>query len=532
MLYDRQTNGELTRNLARLQRRKLAAASHQAGDDADLRRLVHDLQVHQIELEMQNRELRKTKVELESSRNRYADLYDFAPVGYVDFDHRGVVRQINLTGAELLGRVRSRVVGKPFTLYLSAAHAVRFCHHLRHCWKSGQKETAEIEVRVKNGAVPLQISTIAVESSETGERVCRSILVDVTQNQRAAEALRQSEERYRILTESMPQFVWTAWPDGRVDYVNAWFTQYTGLRIAEAPRNCWIDAVHPDDLRGLRGQQLAPGRETEPAQPDGRFRRASDGAYRWHLARLFALRDAKGALTKWIASAIDIDDRKRLEIERKETEAQIRAAHDQLEARVVERTAELAQAVSALEQEAVERKQAQDARDKLFRELVTAQEQERSRISRELHDEMGQHMAALLLGLKTLEVALKEKPQMQQLRDLQNLSDEIGKQIHRIAVELRPTALDDLGLHATLLNYLDEWSERFGITVDFHSGAVENERLPGELETTIYLIIQEGLTTVVKQAQATRLSLILLRKEDDVLTILEDNGKVFDADLV
>jgi signal transduction histidine kinase len=229
----------------------------------------------------------------------------------------------------------------------------------------------------------------------------------------------------------------------------------------------------------------------------------------------------------WICRTVLIDI-----TERRRAEAQLQIAREELEQRVAERTAELAEAISALQQEVVERKEAQEGRHRLFRELVTAQEEERRRISRELHDQMGQHLTALILGLKSIQGILQSETQLSLLRDLQNLTDDIGRQVHRIAFELRPTALDDLGLSSMLLNYMDEWSARFGIGVDFHSGGLDEERLPTEIETTIYRIVQEALTNVVKHAAATQLSLILVRGEDHLLAIIEDNGKGFEVDKI
>ena len=83
-----------------------------------------------------------------------------------------------------------------------------------------------------------------------------------------------------------------------------------------------------------------------------------------------------------------------------------------------------------------------------------------------------------------------------------------------------------------LANYLDDWSARFGVSVDFHPGPAEKERLPSEIETTIYRIVQEGLTNVLKHAEASHVSLILSRNNDQLLSVLEDDGEGFDVDAV
>ena len=126
----------------------------------------------------------------------------------------------------------------------------------------------------------------------------------------------------------------------------------------------------------------------------------------------------------------------------------------------------------------------------------------------------------------------EESPASARLQQLQELTDFIGKEVHHLALELRPTALDDLGLHKTLLNYVEQWSERSGVEADFHSIDLDGARLPSAIETALYRIVQEGLTNVLKHAQARRISLILQRSPNQVLAILEDDGRGFDAEAV
>jgi signal transduction histidine kinase len=179
--------------------------------------------------------------------------------------------------------------------------------------------------------------------------------------------------------------------------------------------------------------------------------------------------------------------------------------------------------------EVVERQQAEAARKTFLRQLVTAQEEERRRIARELHDQLGQQLTALNLGLQSLQEASHGRSS-RLWKQLQDIVDGLGRAVHHLAWELRPTALDDLGLHATLLNYVERWSEHSKIEVDFQSTGLESYRVPSHIETTMYRIVQEALTNVLKHAQAERVSLILERHHDRVCAIVEDNGCGFDAE--
>lgn len=211
----------------------------------------------------------------------------------------------------------------------------------------------------------------------------------------------------------------------------------------------------------------------------------------------------------------------------------LRQAHDVLEERIQERTRALATVNATLRAEIGERMQAEQSRQMLLRQLVTAQEEERRRIARELHDQMGQDLTALMLGLKTLRnTAAVDSPAQARLEQVHALAGKIGREVRSLAVHLRPPALDELGLAATLANEVEQWSARTLIAVDFQTIGLADQRLPAALETTLYRVVQEALTNVLKHAQATRVSLIIERRTDAVHMIVEDDGAGFDADAV
>jgi signal transduction histidine kinase len=113
---------------------------------------------------------------------------------------------------------------------------------------------------------------------------------------------------------------------------------------------------------------------------------------------------------------------------------------------------------------------------------------------------------------------------------LQATTEIVGREIHELALELRPTSLDDLGLLRTLSNYVDQWSSRASVEVDFHSSGWTGDRLPPHIEATVYRIVQEALTNILKHARATRVSLIIERRPGQAIVIVEDNGAGFDDD--
>lgn len=222
----------------------------------------------------------------------------------------------------------------------------------------------------------------------------------------------------------------------------------------------------------------------------------------------------------------------RSDVKRRQAEDALRDAYKDLEQRVEERTGELSRVNENLQTEISKHKESEAARLELLRRLVTAQEEERRRISRELHDQTGQQLAALLLGLKTLNNATNNGSTSlhKSLLQLQNLTERLVEDAHHLAWELRPTALDDLGLEIALSNYVEKWSERNSITLDFHSG-LNKLRLPPPVETAVFRIVQEALTNVLKHAQASRVSVMLEYRYDELLVIVEDNGRGFQPEV-
>jgi signal transduction histidine kinase len=163
------------------------------------------------------------------------------------------------------------------------------------------------------------------------------------------------------------------------------------------------------------------------------------------------------------------------------------------------------------------------ARDAL-RRVVDAQELERRRLARELHDETGQALTSILLGLKSVEDAPDEGARERAAADLRELVVTTLQDVRRLAVELRPSALDDFGLVAALTRLADTFSEQMGIETSVEASGLGDERLPAQLETALYRIVQEALTNVVKHARATRVTIVLIRNPRSVTAVVEDNG--------
>lgn len=215
---------------------------------------------------------------------------------------------------------------------------------------------------------------------------------------------------------------------------------------------------------------------------------------------------------------------------RKRAEEMLQQANAKLESRVSRRTAELEAANRLLQAEIVRRQKVEKSRMQLLHRVVGAQEEERNRIARELHDKMGQYLTGIILGLHALTGRCQPHPPSHtRLLRLLQVTDELMREVHHLAWELRPALLDDLGLNAALGNYLTQWSERSEIALDFHSRNLDKQLLSPDIETTVYRIVQEALTNILKHAQAKHVSVIVECQQNNVQVIVEDDGKGFDT---
>jgi signal transduction histidine kinase len=231
--------------------------------------------------------------------------------------------------------------------------------------------------------------------------------------------------------------------------------------------------------------------------------------------------DSNAEIREWIGASIDITDQQR-------AEDQLHQTLNDLEARVAARTAELTEMNRQLVIEVEERRSAERARLQAVKRLVDAEEAERGKFSRELHDHVGQQLTTLSLGQRALRGSLDERGKIA-LDALQRDVEAITKGIHDLSLELRPCALDTAGLLAAIRSHLDEWTHRTGVMADFHSAALTSG-LPDAVETTVYRIIQESLNNVAKHAHASRVSVILEKREAVLALIIEDDGVGFEAE--
>lgn len=347
------------------------------------------------------------------------------------------------------------------------------------------------------------------------------IFRDATDQKQGEQKLQASEARFRTLSNAVPQIIWTNTAAGEANYFNGRWYDYSGLSYEESYGLGWQAIVHAEDaLASVENwhDALAKG---EVFDTEYRLRRA-DGSYRWHIGRNVPLCNDEGEIIAWFGSATDIE-------ELKQTQVALRKAHDELEQRVQERTAQL--------------KRTNQAREHLMERLVNVQEEERHRISRELHDVLGQELTALLMRLQVLpEWPHRAGPESerrrssypsypQQVENLRGSVKGLIELVQRLAWEMRPAELDNLGLPKALEQYVEGWSAQYGIKAAFvHNFPQFMRSTTGPIEVALYRVVQEALTNVQRHAHAQSVSVVLEKSDSSLTAIVEDDGRGFDPE--
>ena len=327
---------------------RLEDMSFGAGGE-DVQKLVHELRVHQIELEMQNAQLTMTQAELEKSREKYTDLFDFAPVGYVSLDENGLVLEANLTIATLLGTERRRIVQGPFQVNVALADRDLFRDHLQKVSKTKARDRCELQLKTRTGSeFYAQLDSLYIE--EDGKISYRTAITDITERRLATAALLENRAKLEAALASMTDAVFISDAEGVFVNVNEAFVTF--LKFKNKDEYFKTFAEYPDVFELFIAGKPAPPEmwpvkralSGETAINAEYTLRRKDTGETWIGSHSFSpIRDKNGVIVGSVVTARDIT-------ERKQTEEALRKSHDELELRVRERTAELNSYMAKLEQ--------------------------------------------------------------------------------------------------------------------------------------------------------------------------------------
>jgi PAS domain S-box-containing protein len=452
----------------------------------------------------------------------YSQLVDLSPDG-IFLSRNNSIFFVNPAALRLFGAASpDQVVGQSPLRFFPPERHTQIRERVRQLLMGKSVPAVEETLVALDGAVR-DVEIIGTLFEDPPDRAIQVIVRDITERKRTETALRESEERLSLAFAGAQEGVWD-WnlETGAVVYSSHWRKMLGyGEDEVEPHVSAWERLLHPDDRAAVR--EVVDGVLRGERDYTVEFRlRHKDGHYVHVLSRGFPVRRADGYVGRIVGTHFDLSERKR-------TEEALRRAREELEIRVKERTAELALANASLREEMQERERAERARTELLSRLVFAQEDERRRIAREMHDQFGEQLTALGLGIRTLKDSCESDPRLApQVSALEKVAHQLDQDVDHLVWELRPTALDDLGLRAALANYIQDWSLRAGVRADLHTTGLSSARLTSEVETTLYRIAQEALNNIAKHARAENVDVILERRPDYVSLIIEDDGVGFD----
>jgi PAS domain S-box-containing protein len=308
---------------------------------------------------------------------------------------------------------------------------------------------------------------------------------------RAERARRENEERFRRVIDCVPVMLWTARPDTSLDYLNQYCVQFTGLPIERLLSEGWLDTVHPEDRDSCKAIFVPAIEARSPFTVEYRVRHA-DGSYRWLLASGVPKYGPDGSYAGFVGCDVDITARRNAEGVLRESREALEANHREIQ--------------------------------QLAGSLLTAHEDERRHIARELHDDLTQRLARLAIDAGRMETAIDAPEGVGKLREeLVRVSEDV----HAMSYRLHPSVLDDLGLADALRAECDRVAHRGVLRVDVDASAVP-VALRGDVSLCLFRIAQEALSNAARHAQASVVTVLLTPRDMGLQLAVSDNGNGFD----
>jgi len=403
---------------------------------------------------------------LRESEERYRDLVDNCDVLIGTHDVNGRVLSVNRAVAEASGfSSADQLVDRNVADFLSSDVRHLFGTYLQEVLTKGRARGL-MKIRRRSGEERIIEYDNSLRREGLGKPVVRCIGRDVTEQRRAEQALRESEERFRTMANAAPVMIWMSAPDASCTFFNQPWLDFTGHSMEEQIGDGWAAFVHPDDLSHCMDTYLGSFGARTKFEMEYRLRRA-DGEYRWILDIGTPLFAPPGTFAGYIGSCLDV----------------------------------------------TEHKQAQERLQQLSGRLIKLQEEERERISRELHDTTASSLTALIANLALVQrsAAALDSRANRALSESLDLARQCVREIRTVSYLLHPPLLDELGLASALRWYTEGFAKRSGVSIDLHLPS-KLDRLPREAETALFRIVQEGLTNIHLHSGSPTATIRLVRE--------------------
>lgn len=449
-----------------------------------------ELQSYNQEMMTVNQELRHKIAELAQADSDSRNLMNSTDIATIFLDRVGNVKRFTPQARSLFHLIPTDV-GRPLG---DIQHRLRYAElgqDLEHALAT--LETVERDVTSEDGR-----SFIArvLPYRTADDHIAGTVLnfTDITALKRAEEAVQAKELQFRRAIEDAPIPIIMAAEDGEILHLSRRWREITGYTSDEVRTlSAWLSRACGDAVEARAAVQEPFAIDGPPTNRTLVITTATAEARHWHFSAAVPghLADGRRFL---VGMAVDVTERHKLEES--------------------------------------ERRQAAELRGELLRELVRAQETERRRISQELHDHLGQQLTALRLQLNSLKgLATENGSERATIETVESMVSALDADIDFLVWQLRPAALEELGLIAALSDYLADWSRRTGVQARLHcpSGTGQASGVSGEIETVLYRLAQEALNNIAKHARARNVNLVLDQSADGISLLIEDDGVGFDV---
>lgn len=449
--------------------------------DQDIKSVIRDLHVHQIELEMQNNELRLTNIELDKQKSKFLGIFNLAPVGYVLLDHAGVIKDVNDAGISLLAFTKFKIVGRRLQNFISPIDSEAYSRFLLQILKAEKLQSCVLEMKSGNGKIlHIQVEGIS-KKVDNSLAECFVALIDITDRIHAEAELAEVKDRLELSLKASLAGIW------ELDLKSMKFFMDEGSqRICSIPKsgfagnfNNFLELIHPDDRENavrVFGIAFTTHKEIDLTCRIGkRDDKECHTVIRGHLISTADSNPRFGGIILDITEKTQME--KSSELLREEYQKRVASA------------------------------------------MITGEENERKRISDSLHDSVSQLLYGVKIRLGQLE---KTVPSSSNIQSVKKLLDQAISETRNISFELAPSILTDFGFSATIEELVRRLSSK-ELTMKVNIQGFR-KRLDILLETNIYRIVQELINNSMKHSGSSQITIDIIRTKFIEITV-KDNGK-------
>jgi PAS domain S-box-containing protein len=428
----------------------------------------------------------RARKNLQESEERFRTIFNDAPIGMALTSTNGQLIYFNNALCDFLGYGRDELSTKDLLAITGSEHREESRNQLQAI-ERGETTHTRVENRYihRNGQLLWgDVQRSVIRDSESGQpRYIVSQIVDITERKRMEQSLRETEERFRTIADSAPVFIWMAGPDKLRTYFNKRWLDFTGRTLAEELGEGWMQVVHSEDLSSFLESYTRSFDLRVPFTLSYRVRR-HDGNYRWVVDTGTPRFNSDDSFAGYIGSCIDETDR--------------RAAEEVLR--------------------------------NVSRKLLEAQDKERKRIARELHDDINQRLAMLAIELQQLDTSpIVQARRHERIERLLKRTTEISSDLQALSHELHSVTLEHLGLAAAMRSFCNDLARHQKVKIEFTEKNLPTS-IPPDLALALLRVLQEGMHNAVKHSGVRKFQAELVGKTSEIQLTIRDSGVGFNPE--